>query len=107
MLLTFKWIRYVQNSDLSWARGASGAGYLEMIFHFDFDEVGVSSAVSMAAGGMGRRAFTASCSFAQKPEPIKETLQFQFCSVRLSAVNPKPVMLRIDQQFKLVCEHSH
>ena len=64
MLLTFKWIRYVQNSDLSWARGAPGAGYLEMIFHFDFDEVGVSSAVSMAAGGMGRRAFTASWSFA-------------------------------------------
>ena len=64
MLLTFKWIRYVRSYDLSWAGGAPGAGYLEMIFHFDFDEVGVSSAVSMAAGGMGRRAFTASCSFA-------------------------------------------
>ena len=63
-MLTVEWILYVPNSDLSWARGASGAGYLEMVFHFDFDEVGVISAVSMAAGGMGRRAFTASCSFA-------------------------------------------
>ena len=64
MLLTFKWIRYVRSYDLSWAEGASGGGYLEMNLHFDIDEVGMSSAVSMAAGGMGRRAFTASCSFA-------------------------------------------
>ena len=64
MLLTFKWIRYVHNSDLSWAGGAPGAGHIEALFHFDIDGVDVSSAVPMAAGGMGRRAFTASCSFA-------------------------------------------
>ena len=63
-MLTVEWILYVQNYDLSWAGGAPGAGYLEMIFHFDIDEVGVSTVVPMAAGGMGRRAFTASCSFA-------------------------------------------
>ena len=63
-MLTVEWILYVHNYDLSWAGGASGAGYLTMIFHFDIDELGVTSAVSMAAGGMGRRAFTASCSFA-------------------------------------------
>ena len=59
-MLTVEWVLYVRNYDLSWAGGAPGAGYLEMIFHFDFDEVGVSSAVPMAAGGMGRRTFTAS-----------------------------------------------
>ena len=62
-MLTVEWIRYVRSYDLSWAGGAPGAGYHEMIFHFDIDGVDVSSAVPMAAGGMGRRAFTASCSF--------------------------------------------
>ena len=31
-MLTVEWVLYVRNYDLSWAGGAPGAGYLEVIF---------------------------------------------------------------------------
>ena len=56
MLLAFKWVLHVHNYDLSWAGGASGAGHIIAILHFDIDGVGVCGVVSMAAGGVGLRA---------------------------------------------------
>ena len=63
-MLSAKWVLYVHNSDLSWAGGASGAGHIEALVHFDIDGADVCGVVSMVAGGMDLRAFTASCSFA-------------------------------------------
>ena len=58
-----KWVLYVHNAVLSWAGGASGAGHIEAILHFDIDGVDVCGVVPMATGGVGLRAFTAPCSF--------------------------------------------
>ena len=63
-MLTAVWVLYDHTSDLSWAGGASGAGHIETLLNFGIDGEEVSGVVSMAAGGMGHRAFTASCSFA-------------------------------------------